>query len=390
MRYSDYKCDGCNKIFEADDDIVVCPLCATPQHRHCYNEKGECVNSHLHSESYQWKGEKEVSPEKSGTQENVVKEETAQPLFCPNCNYENEHGSTECRNCGMKFTIFGFNVAEAAQESQQEEKNADDIIDPTVSPKMTPPDYPAPFSLESDDDKENANAETSLPGNSEEQMEQFLTHTIMNSTGYGVTEKNDEGLFKGPYPDDMKIDGIHANTMGAFIARNAEKYIEKFRKISSGNKLSFNWAAFVFSPYWFFYRKLYKPGIIFMTLKLCLSILSTPVSLEFAEYYSSFMQKDFEAMSEQALLEAFDKLYVLAEPVFIWMGIMFLLNLVAGFAANLLYRRYTVAQLTKIENEPNRNRKLTDLLKFGGVAPLIAMTSFLAEEVLSMIAGMFF
>ena len=29
-------------------------------------------------------------------------------------------------------------------------------------------------------------------------------------------------------------------------------------------KITFNWAAFFFSPYWLFYRKLWKAGLIFM------------------------------------------------------------------------------------------------------------------------------
>ena len=37
-------------------------------------------------------------------------------------------------------------------------------------------------------------------------------------------------------------------------------------------KLSWNWAAFFFAPYWFFYRKLYKVGAVFLALSVALSL----------------------------------------------------------------------------------------------------------------------
>ena len=54
-------CPYCGNPFTEDDDIVVCPECATPQHRECYKEKGGCVNAHLHAEGFQWQGEKQLS-----------------------------------------------------------------------------------------------------------------------------------------------------------------------------------------------------------------------------------------------------------------------------------------------------------------------------------------
>ena len=37
-------------------------------------------------------------------------------------------------------------------------------------------------------------------------------------------------------------------------------------------KLSWNWAAFFFAPYWFFYRKLYKAGAVFLALSVALTL----------------------------------------------------------------------------------------------------------------------
>lgn len=63
FRYTNQKCAVCGKIFTESDDIVVCPLCATPHHRECYKQNGECGNSDRHSEGFIWAPEQ--SPEET-------------------------------------------------------------------------------------------------------------------------------------------------------------------------------------------------------------------------------------------------------------------------------------------------------------------------------------
>jgi len=46
--YSGQVCLVCKEAFSAEDDIVVCPECGTPYHRHCYREQGKCINTPLH------------------------------------------------------------------------------------------------------------------------------------------------------------------------------------------------------------------------------------------------------------------------------------------------------------------------------------------------------
>ncbi len=55
MKYTGEKCFACNETFEKEDDVVVCPECGTPYHRHCYKEKGHCINSQLHESGIIWK-----------------------------------------------------------------------------------------------------------------------------------------------------------------------------------------------------------------------------------------------------------------------------------------------------------------------------------------------
>jgi len=57
MDFNGQKCPACGRSFDQDDDIVVCPVCGTPQHRSCWDERGECVNAARHAEGYVWQPE---------------------------------------------------------------------------------------------------------------------------------------------------------------------------------------------------------------------------------------------------------------------------------------------------------------------------------------------
>ena len=55
MFYDNAVCDGCGKPLLENEDVVVCPVCGTPQHRSCYELNNKCVNEHLHESGFEWK-----------------------------------------------------------------------------------------------------------------------------------------------------------------------------------------------------------------------------------------------------------------------------------------------------------------------------------------------
>ena len=54
VEYQGAPCQYCEKPFEENDDIVVCPECGTPYHRACYKEAGHCTNLALHAMGGSW------------------------------------------------------------------------------------------------------------------------------------------------------------------------------------------------------------------------------------------------------------------------------------------------------------------------------------------------
>ncbi|MGN0635868.1 MAG: RING finger protein [Acutalibacteraceae bacterium] len=79
---------------------------------------------------------------------------------------------------------------------------------------------------------------------------------------------------------DADLDGVTAKEAAIFVQQRAGAYVRKFQKQkNTGRKVGWNWAAFLFSPFWFFYRKIYKAGALFMGIWMVLCVfLSVPMA----------------------------------------------------------------------------------------------------------------
>ena len=116
----------------------------------------------------------------------------------------------------------------------------------------------------------------------------------------------------------------------------------------------------------------------------------TPSANSFLEFYEYLAGVDGSALSDASALELTAKLNELFVPMAIFMAAEVLLRLIAGFIANPLYKSYAVKQIKAIEALPDRRQKLSFILKYGGVSPLMPLAAYFAEQLLSMLAGSFF
>lgn len=364
MNYTGNICPGCNDTFKEDDDIVVCPECGTPQHRECYEKENCCVNSHLHSEAYKWEGIEKVKP---------VSQPKADTIPCPNCGIDNPRGSQVCRNCGMKFTLFGMNVVDAIDAENRRNSN----------PNKDIPDYKAPFILGEGEGFEEPSA-PEAPA-TPDQIENLLTD-ILSAQTEEAPDKDGRVNLGGPFPLDDEIDGVRINTIGNFIGQNALAYISKFRKIQSGKKISFNFASFFFAPYWFFYRKLYKTGIIFMTAFLALGILAIPSYMDVMTVFQQIASLTASPMTDaklEQLTAIMDSMGEIMAPMLVFAFIVMLVRLLCGFLANHIYKKYVIENAGKAERLPDKKSAMAYIVKYGGASILVAIASFFANELIS-------
>ena len=367
MKYTGNICKGCGEAFDDNDDVVVCPECGTPQHRECYDKENKCVCAHLHGEAYTWQGKV--------NNESPLPKEKAETVSCPNCGYENPKGTPVCKQCGMKFTIFGMNVVDAMHEQEKRPSN----------PNRDIPDYGAPFTLGTGEGFEEKKSTEDAP--SADEVQKLITDALTGNT-QNSAESDGRLNLGGPFPLTDEIDDVMTNTVGNFIGSNGMSYITKFKKMQRGSKISFNFAAFFLGAYWFFYRKLYKAGIVVMTVSLALSIIVTPYLYDIMEVYEKFIPAvQSGAMTEAQFTEMYGEFVAVSVPMAVYFFASFFLQLICGFIANHLYKKHVISHARNAERMKTKAEAMGYIVKFGGASILIAAAAYFANQLLTMLVS---
>lgn len=303
MNYTGKICDGCREPLKEGDDIVVCPICGTPQHRSCYEKNNKCVNEYLHSTGFTW-----TDPD-----EEKRKAEAEQAV-------QQEHGQPEQRSPFVQAT---------------------------------------PQSMES----------------------VFM-----------------RGVLYDPKDD---IGGATVGEAADYIQNSAPRYISKFMKQKKKNgKLSWNWAAFFFAPYWFFYRKLYKAGAVFLALSVALSLATISQTEKVYGVYEkmvSVQQEINELVKGKDDLsgedsQKFDKLYAeaqkLTKAAIPALAIILLIqkvipNTIAALIANYLFKKKMLRVISLAHDsstEPNIVKYT--IMRNGGVSVIMPIIAIMVDNYL--------
>ena len=342
LNYENHSCPYCSKPLRAEDDVVVCPVCATPQHRECWAENGHCANEGLHASGYVWNGKDKGQP--AAAPESVPDADTC---ICHICGSENPADALHCGNCGALLN----------------QKEAD-----TSSENKTC----AFCGKENDPDALHCKYCGAPLG-----KENFYFNDNPYLVGTGVT------------PDEL-IGGMKAGDIALFTQTNTKKYLPRFRRFANGKKLSFNFAAFFFAPYWFFFRKLYKAGIFFIVLfaaaSLMLSGFTNEIFSAYDPYISLVNEFDYEnatkeevAAFEAEIMEMSDEIFEKTKkPMLIILGVDALTHLLCALIADKLYYKKMKEDIKLIDEEigePNM-RKLM-ISRRGGLSPLAFAASIM-------------
>lgn len=190
------------------------------------------------------------------------------------------------------------------------------------------------------------------------------------------------GISESP---DEDIGGITVKEAAMYTQNKASDYVKKFAKQNrSGKKTGWNWAAFLFSPLWFFYRKLYKAGLCFVALSLALSMfIAVPLSSEYDKALAQieeFITLDENTTSEE-FVSAIDALTQEQRTQIMqgmqgyvkWFAVsvaaQFALNAVTAVFADGLYRKKVLKDVASIR-EFARNQRTFEvvMLQKGGTS----------------------
>lgn len=350
MKYYGLPCPVCGSVFNESDDIVVCPECATPHHRECWLKNGRCVNVQFHSETFVWTPDNAKSdsvpadsaPEATQATEADSASAENNSIICHVCGSENPADALHCGGCGA---LFG--ESDNAKQVKCAFCGADNI---------------------------EGSLRCSSCGN-------FLSPSTGNPFMNGISDDENE-----------KIGKYTVGDYALFVQMNAKRYIPKFRKITS-KKLTFNWAAFVFGPQWYLFRKMYKTGILLLVSFVAVSMMCTPLlnslNVAFEEMAAltgvepsgiSSATQLISLLGEEAAMEFTKRI---AAPTFVLSGIIILERLICGLFADILYYKKIRNDLNAIDSAvDNEGVRRMMIVRRGSVSFLAYFAGNLGEEAL--------
>lgn len=314
---SNEKCPVCDRNFNNEDDIVICPYCGTPHHRECYDSLGHCFNFDKHKEGFDYKG-----AESNGADDNLHEDNGINNTYSrPNQEseyyhqpYSNDDGKTVCPQCGAEI-------------------NRD-----------------APFCSQCGARQNNPQYKEYSPFN----------EFNINNTARQKYEK-----------DTRTIDGKSLSDVAAVVRTNTEKFIPKFLK---NKKVSWNWSAFIFGPYYLLFRKMYKQGIIFLALNLIVSFIANGLFADEAAAFVSFLNENYQNIYTNPgneLINQFTEIYRSILPMMlIIIGANFILHLIIAMFSDSFYRAKTLDVLNKVDNNLADGGSFTSTMPMSEDLPL--------------------
>lgn len=227
-KYYGCPCEGCGKPLTLQDDIVVCPDCGAPYHRDCYEKLGRCIHAPAHAAGYEWKFPYQES----------------ELCTCPACGERTLRSESVCRCCGATLPPEG---------AQEPADRAD----------------------------------------SDEHSEEFDYSTFyrqFQETGAPQVDPLRQ-TYQAAFGKEEVMDGIPCKDWADFIGPASPAYLSAYCRMQlSHTKTSMSFSAMLFGPFYFFYRKAWKPAFAFLAAEL---VLALPTFIDLLQITDSSLARGF-------------------------------------------------------------------------------------------------
>ena len=300
-KYTGIHCPVCNKVFEDNDDIVVCPECGAPHHRECYQSEGHCHFESEHATMKSWK-----RPDEETINGHDI-------LKCPNCGCKNPPENIFCDICGASLK------RKSEQELHREAYNNFPNI-----PPISPNPYTTPFA------------------------------------GLDPAEE---------------IRGISIKDWAMFFGDKAFYFLPRLKAMQI-NKffINTNWAAFLTSFFYYFYRKMYLVGAILLSMFVISYVPMVYVVFEYlkdayaANGMTALMSIDVNAF--MSFTQAYEGLLTFSSAA---RNIAFLSTAVLSVFANKIYFKTAESKIKALREKYKDDRDYSQSLAKHGRTSTLAV-----------------
>lgn len=231
----------------------------------------------------------------------------------------------------------------------------------------------------------------------------FCTHCGARQPGAGESYR--PPIMQAAVPDPSQypgtIEGEAAADVAAVVRTNTGYFLPRFVR---NKKAGWNWAAFLFGPYYLFFRKMYKEGTAALAIRFAAAlIVQGAYASQFAKL-TAFMSDNYTAIMQGKVQPDAALVEPLYPAVAILMAVVLVIHLVVALFANGLYRRKVFSVLQTVDDRlqdgamfrqtpmlPEQMRLTQDemrrmyLSKMGGTSVFSPIMAFL---ILDMISGL--
>lgn len=253
--YTGKICPFCKTEFKPNDEIIVCSECEMPHHKDCWITNQGCTTFGCSGTIESADNTVTSVTAQNMTFEDVPITSTEDYVYCTNCGSQNTASSLFCRMCGNRIV-----------------KNTS-AVQSTAYTQSNPADQNA------------------------------YSYANQYNTAYQQQSSYSSVSYNAYQSTSVDADIQH------LIGVNSEYYVSKFQEIKAqNNQASWNWAAFLFGPYWMIYRRMYGYGTAFLAAiflitlinSLFLSLISFGIYIVVGILGNSIYMKSIDAKAAQA------------------------------------------------------------------------------------------
>ena len=169
-------------------------------------------------------------------------------------------------------------------------------------------------------------------------------------------------MYQAAFGKQEMLDGISCKDWEAYIGPAAPSYLTAYSQMQlRHNKISMSFSALLFGPFYFFYRKAWKPAFAFLAAEL---LLAAPTFLDMLQISGSAFAP---GLSDNAML-------ILARVCSL---LSFLLMVFRGMYGKWFYRKSAAAHIRRIQSEfPDPEQRRAVLSAQGGVSFAAVLGAF--------------
>lgn len=192
------------------------------------------------------------------------------------------------------------------------------------------------------------------PRDRAEESESFDYSSFYRQFEDGTIPDPVKQAYRTAFGKEEKLDGISCRDWSAYIGSSAPAYLATYSQMElTHSKVSMSFSALLFGPFYFFYRKAWKPAFAFLAAEL---LLAAPSFIEMLQVTNSVLSPGLSTAH----------LMILARLCSV---LSFLLMLGRGLYGKWLYRRSAAERIRRIQAEfPDETQRRAVLNAQGGTS----------------------